>query len=306
MAGSVSNEKIEPMMATFGENVMQSENITCVADVSSSLNNKYFLVYNAAGTKFYVWYNVGAAGTDPLVSGGTAAPVAISANATATTVATATAAIVTALSGLDCTSDGAVCTVVNTSAGYAKPSHEGAAATGFTFEVNYYGDTAVDLGYTDGDIEVSHESNYVDLTAHQTGTQVVGHIGTGVSVGITLNLKESAVSQLRKVLATGEGDSLIADGTGVSATEVFGWGTSRMFKQTFARARKLVLHPIALPASNMSRDLTIWKAFPKVTGLTFSGENVMMIPVEFNVYPDYTKDSKINMVCYGDGSQTLT
>jgi len=306
MAGNVLNQKVEPMMATYGESIMQSENITCVADVSSSLNNKYWLIYNAAGTKFYVWYNVASGGSDPLVSGGTAAPVAISANATATAVATATAAVVTALTGLDCTSDGAVCTAVNTSAGYAKPAHEGAAATGFTFEVNYYGDSAVDLGYVDGDIEVTHEGQYVDLTAHQTGTMVLGHIGTGLTAGLTLNLKETAVTQLRKAIATGEGDSLIPDGTGVSGTEVIGWGTSRQFKPTFARARKLVLHPVALPASNMSRDLTIWKAFPKVSSLTFSGENVFMVPVEFSIYPDYTKDSRINMVCLGDGSQTLT
>lgn len=306
MAGSVANEKVEPMMVTFGESVMQSENITCVADVSSSLNNKYFLFYTTGGVKNYAWFNVASAGTDPAVSGGTACQVAISANASAATVATALASALTAVSGFDATSDGAVVNLVATTAGYAKAAHEGAAPTGFTFEVNYYGDVAVDLGYTDGDIEVSHEGNFIDLTAHQTGTQVVGHIGTGLSSSITLSLKETAVSQLRKVLATGEGDSLIPDGTGVSSTEVFGWGTSRQFKQTFARARKLVLHPIALPASNMSRDVTIWKAFPKVSALTFSGENVMMIPVEFSVYPDYTKDSKINMVCYGDASQTLT
>lgn len=306
MAGQVLNEKVEPMMATFGESVMQSENITVVADVASSLNNKYFLFYTTGGVKHYAWFNVGSAGTDPAVSGGTGNVVAISANATAATVATALAAVLTAVSGFDATADGAVVNLVATTAGYAKAAHEGAAPTGFTFEVNYYGDTAVDLGYTDGDIEVTHEGNYTDLTAHQTGTMILGHIGTGLTASLTLNLKETAVSQLRKAIATGEGDSLIPDGTGVSGTEVFGWGTSRQFKPTFARSRKLVLHPVALPASNMSRDVTIWKAFPKVSALTFSGENVMMLPVEFSIYPDYTKDPRINMVCYGDGSQTLT
>lgn len=306
MAGTVTNQKVEPMSVTFGESVMQSELITCVADVSSSLNNKYFMFYTTGGTKNYIWYNVGAAGTDPAVSGGTANVVALSANATAAAVATATAAVLTAVSGFDCTSDGAVMTLVATTAGYAKPAHEGAAATGFSFEVNYYGDVAVDLGYTDGDIELGHEENMVDLTAHQTGSQVLGHIATGNSMTLSINLKESSVSQLRKVLATGEGDSLIPDGTGVSSTEVYGWGTSRQFRQTQPRARKLVLHPIALPASNMSRDVTIWKAFPKVSSLTYSGENVLMIPVEFAIYPDYTKDSRISMAVFGDGSQTLT
>lgn len=305
MAGSVSNEKVEPVTATWGESIMQSERITCVADVASSLNSKYFLFYTTGGVKHYIWYDVNSAGTDPAVSGGTAHEVNLGVGDTAAAVATATQAVLDAVTGFDCSVDGAVLTLTATTAGYAKPAHEGAAATGFTFEVNYYGDTAVDLGFIDGDIEVTNEVNYVDLTAHQTGSEILGHISTGGNQSITLNLKETAVSQLRKVIL-GEGDSLIPDGTGVSSTEVFGWGSSRQFKQTQARARKLVLHPVVLPASNMSRDLTVWKAFPKVTALTFSGENVMMIPVEFFIYRDSTKDSRIDKICYGDGSQTLS
>ena len=303
--GSVSNQKVEPMQVTFGESVMQSEKITVVADVSSSLNSKYFVFYEPAGTKHYVWFDVNSAGTDPSVSGGTAHEVNLSVGATASEVATACAAVMTAVSGFDCTSDGAVLTLVGTAAGYAKPAHDGAAPTAFSFEVNYYGDSAIDLGYTDGDIELGHEETMVDLTAHQTGTQVLGHIATGNSLSLTLSLKETAVSQLRKMIATGEGDAMIPDGTGVSSTEVFGWGTSRQFKQTQERARKLVLHPIALPASNMSRDITIWKAYPKVASLTFSGENVMMIPVDFSIYPDYSKQDKVRMCVFGDASQAL-
>lgn len=305
MAVTVGNQKVEPVSVTWGESVMQSENITCVADVSASLNNKYFVFYTTGGVKHYAWYNVAAGGTDPAVSGGTAHAVAISSGATAAAVASATQAILDAVTGFDCSVDGAVLTLVATTAGYAKPAHEGAAATGFTFEVNKYGDVAVDLGSIDGDIEVTNEVNYVDLTSHQTGSEVIGHIATGSVNAITISLKESAVSQLRKVLL-GEGDSLIPDGTGVSSTEVFGWGTSRQFKQVQDRARKLVLHPVVLPASNTSRDVTIWKAFPKVSALTFSGENVFMIPVEFSVYADSTKDPRISKVCYGDGSQTLS
>lgn len=303
--GSVSNQKVEPMQVTFGESVMQSEKITAVADVAGSLNNKYFVFYTQAGAKHYAWFNVNSAGTDPAVSGGTAHEIVLATAASADTVASAIAAVIDAVSGFDCTSDGAVITLLGTTAGYAKPAHDGAAPCAFSFEVNYYGDVAVDLGYTDGDIELGHEETMVDLTAHQTGTQVLGHIATGNSLSLTLSLKETAVSQLRKMIATGEGDAMIPDGTGVSSTEVFGWGTSRQFKQTQDRARKLVLHPIALPASNMSRDITIWKAYPKVASLTFSGENVLMIPVDFSIYPDYSKQDKVRMCVFGDASQAL-
>ena len=306
MSGSVINQKVEPMQVTFGEDVLQSENITLVADAAGSLNSKYWVFYTPGGVKHYTWYNINSAGTDPAVSGGTGHEIAGATGATAATLAAATAAVLTAVTGFDSTSDGAVLNLVGTVAGYAKPSHDGAAPSGFSFEVLYYGDVATDLGYTDGDLELSHEENYVDITAHQTGTQILGNIPTGNKMSLTVNLKETSVSQLRRIIGSGEGDSMIPDGTGVSSTEVFGFGTSRQFKQVQGRSRKLVLHPIALPASNLSRDITIWKAFPKVSSLTFSGENIMMVPVEFMVYPDYSKQDKVRMCAFGDGTQTLT
>lgn len=302
--GTVSNIKVEPVNVTFGEDVMQVEQITCRADASSDLNNDYFVFYTTGGTKHYAWFNVAAGGSDPSISGGTANAVAISANATAAAVATALAAVLTAISGFDATADGAVVTLTATSAGYAKPAHEG-VGTGFTFETSVYGDAAVDLGFCDGNIEYSHEENYVDVTSHQTGSQIMSQIHTGNVVGISLSLKETAVSQLRKII-TAEGNTLIPDGTGVSSTEVMGYGTAQQFKQTLGRARKLKLHPTVLASGNLSRDLTFWKAFPKLSSLNYSGEEIMVVPVEFMIYPDYTKDSRINMSVFGDSTQTLT
>ena len=305
MAGNVANQKIEPMSVTFGESIMQSENITFVADVAGSLNSKYFNFYTPGGVHHYAYFSINSAGVDPAVAGSTGHVIAGATGASAATLATAAAAVLDIVAGFDCTASDVVITLVGTVAGYAKPAHEGAAATGFTFEVNYYGDTAIDLGYCDGDVTITHEEKLVDLTAHQTGTQVIGQISTGNTVGISVSLRESSVSQLRKIILA-EGDSLLPDGTGVSSTEVFGYGTSRQFKQTFSRSRKLVLHPVVLPASNMSRDVTVWKAFPKLKDLKYSGDNVLMIPVEFMVYPDYTKDARVQMCVFGDASQTLT
>lgn len=303
--GTVANIKVEPVNATWGEDVMQQELITCVADSSSSLNSKYFVFYTTGGTKHYAWIDVGNTGSDPAVSGGTGHEVDISANATAAAVATALQAVLTTVTGFDATVDGPVVTLTATSAGYAKPAHDGAAATGFSFAVDYYGDTAVDLGYIDGNVEPNHEENYVDVTAHQTGSQILSQIHTGNSMSVTINLKESTVSQIRKILIA-EGESMIPDGTGVSSTEVMGFGMSRQFKQTLGRAKKLYLHPAVLPSSNRTRDLTFWKAFPKLPSLNYSGEDILMMPVEFMIYPDQTKDSRISMCVFGDATQTLT
>lgn len=303
--GTVANIKVEPVNAQWGEDVMQVEKITCVADVSSSLNSKYFNFYTTGGVHHYAWFDVGSAGTDPTISGATGHEVDISANATANEVASALQAILDAVTGFDASVSASEVTLTATTAGYAKPAHEGAAATGFSFSTDVYGDAAVDLGYCDGNIEATHEEQYVDVTAHQTGTQVLSQIHTGNSVTVTLNLKESTINQIRKIL-TAEGNTLIPDGTGLTSSEVMGYGTDRQFKQTLGRARKLILHPTVLPASNKSRDLTCWKAFPKLSGLSFSGDSILLLPVEFMVYPDYTKAPQVNMCVIGDSTQTLT
>ena len=73
------------------------------AGVNSNLNNKYFLL-NSGGNahKYYVWMNVASLGTDPLVAGHTALPVAFAASASANTIATALGSAIAAIaSGLD-------------------------------------------------------------------------------------------------------------------------------------------------------------------------------------------------------------
>lgn len=306
MAISTQNIKIEPCKVLFGEDVMQRELITCVADVAGSLNNKYYLFYTPAGAKHYVWLNVNSAGTDPAVSGGTAHEVAVATAATAAVVAAAIAAVVGAVAGFDATSDGAVVTVDHTTAGQAMPATDGAAPTAFSFEVYRYGDVEEDLGATDGELEVSLESNDVEVTSHQTGSEILDHINTGSNVGISVTIKETSVSQFRKVFL-GRGDMTMPKGTGVTpAALVMGWGTQRQFKNLKARSRKLRLHPIALPDANKSRDLTFWKAFPDMESLTFSGEDLFMIPVPFKIYNDESKNPKLSKLVYGDSSQTLT
>ena len=120
MAGSVLNEKVEPMQVTFGETVSQIEQITCVADVSLSLQSKYFLIYTAAGVKNYVWCNVNSAGTDPAVSGGTGKVVAIPTNSTAAAIATLMAAAISTISGMTATASGS---------GSPSPAHPGPRTT---------------------------------------------------------------------------------------------------------------------------------------------------------------------------------
>jgi len=68
----------------------------------------------------------------------------------------------------------------------------------------------VDLGFTEGDIEMSQEEQATDITAHQEGTTVLDAIRTGRNVTITTVLKETSVAQINKMLQAGESTATAA------------------------------------------------------------------------------------------------
>lgn len=299
--GTRANIKIEPMKVIWGTDTMQVQKITCTA--ATSLNNKYFYFYDSAGAKHYAWFNVNSTGSDPAPDASATAHVVALAttNDTATQVATALTAVLTAVTGFDATSSGAIVTLTHTVAGFAQKAHDGNST--FTFELTTEGDSATDAGFTDGSIEVSSEEDLVDVTSHQTGSEILSHIRTGNKVSVTVNFKETTISQLRKIFRH-PGDSHTP--SGASGTEVFGLGSSRQFDQTIDQAKKLNLHPVVLESTDYDRDVTFWLAYPRLDSLAFSGEEILTVPVTFDVYRDTTKNAAIDKFCIGDATQTLT
>lgn len=105
---------------TFGGGtgaVAETYAFTTIADVASSLNNKYitFETISSLGvkTKRYIWFNVAGAGVDPAIALRTAHAVAFAANATADQVAAAIQAVATAIPDLNATVLTNVVTFVN-------------------------------------------------------------------------------------------------------------------------------------------------------------------------------------------------
>lgn len=101
--------------------------------VTSNLNNTYFFINNSVadgGTQFYVWFNVNGIGTDPILVGPTAIPVAINAGDTSS-IATATASAIQGAAAMTASAALAVITTTNTSAGPFTPAAD--FDTGFTF-----------------------------------------------------------------------------------------------------------------------------------------------------------------------------
>jgi hypothetical protein len=290
------------MNVAWGTDTFQVETITTRADVASDLNNDYFYLYLPSGAKHYFWFDVGSAGTDPAPAGATGHEVDVAVNATASAVATALEAVIEAVTGFDSTVSGSVVTVTNTTAGYASQGHEG-FGTSFAFALVTEGDTAADIGFTDGDIEVTMEEDLVEVTAHQTGTDTLSEIRTGKQVEAVVTFKETTVAQLNKLLRQA-GSTYTPAGAGGS--EVAGWGTHKNFLQTLVNAKKLVLHPTVLGAADKSRDLTFHLAYAKMESLTFSGESIFMVPITFKCYPKLTLNDRVEYFSFGDGSQTQT
>lgn len=297
MSCDATKIKIEPANASW--EVEESWCVKALADVSSSLNNKWFKFGKAGQTTYshYCWFNVASAGTDPAIAGLTAVAVAISANASASTVASAINTAVDALSDFESVVSGDEVEIRCAVAGESSGALDGTAATGFTFTQTSMGGS-LDLGYLDGDIEVSFEESLYQVTAHQTGVTPIAELRQGVSCEIALTLKESDTAKLKEIFVSSGGADTPSGGT-----EVFGWGKSRQGSSTIIQARRLVLHPVRLGSAVYTDDFCAWKAYPLPDSMTYSGENPKMLSLTFKCYLDADKPEEIQLFGIGDWTQ---
>lgn len=301
MPGSTSgsaNIRIEPVKVLFGKYQMQT--VTTAADISSSHNNDYFVLYNAKDvTKYHVWYNVGGAGVDPAPVGSTAIPVAIAVNATATVIAAATATAIEAVQGFTASYVGAVVTVCNTQPGLSTTVASGVGLVGFSYALTYTGSDD-DLGYCDGDIEIKVDEKLLDITAHQTGTDILTSLRQGKTAEISVTFKETDTTNMQYFIK--QAGNLY---TPPGGTEIASWGTATNSQNVITGAGKLVLHPVALSSSDRSRDLSFWKSHLKVDSIKYSGEKEMLVSATFKCYTDDTKINYANLFVLGDHMQSF-
>jgi hypothetical protein len=287
--------RIEPMDVYW--QIEQQTKIQCVADVSSSLNNKYFLFSNANNqTKYYAWFNVGGAGVDPAVAGRTGVAVAIPTNASASAVASALAAALDALTGVTSevnVNNSTEVYLTLTAVGESEVVKDGTAATGFTF-VQCQKGRDLYLGAIDGEFSLSRETEFEDVTSHQTGVTPVTRLFKGTSATVELTLIETDTAKIKNLLDDGSFSSI----TPPSGTEVLGMGLSQIGQSVLPKAARLLLHPVSLPLTDTSRDYVFWKALPNLSEVTFSGETKQTITVEFTTFKDSSKPSEINLVAF--------
>jgi hypothetical protein len=137
--------------------VQEETEITCVADVEGSLNDKYFL-YNTPSQGYYVWINVDGDGTDPEVDGRVGIEVEIDEDDSNSAVAAAVAAAMDAVNGISASAASQVVTAVNDEDGVVDAAADsgGGTATGFTISQEVAGvDSGVALGFGKFDASIA-------------------------------------------------------------------------------------------------------------------------------------------------------
>lgn len=280
---------------------------TCIftkADVSSSLNSKYFVMHEpVTQLKHYFYFDVAGAGVDPLIPNATGHAVAIAANASKNAVATALAGVINPLTWANAVAMNNEVEVTFVTNGYAYESRDALAAAGktkFDIKVAQFGSVEEDLGATNGDITFTVEEQVKEIKAPQTGDFVIGEIRRGASVTVAFELKDTAQGSIRRALNF-YGSTIVTDD---AASEVIsGYGSDNLFKSTEDVAAKLVLRPIdKAEDADASEDFTLHKAKLKLGEITFSSENELVLPIEAVGYLDTTKSGFANLFSYGNGA----
>lgn len=118
--------RVDSITEYTGGAIAMVQTIQVTADVSGSLNNKYFHIYTANDAIGYtVWFNVSSSGTAPEIGLSVNVEVTLSANDSVGTVATAVQTAINALAGFSAivNSEGDRLQVTNAGTGTATQAH---------------------------------------------------------------------------------------------------------------------------------------------------------------------------------------
>lgn len=304
MSCNTQTRNLGPRNILLGKDTYQAGCITTVADVAASLQNSYFVMHEpVTQVKHYFWFNVATLGVDPAVPNATAHPIAIASGATASAVASAAQAVIDALTWVVATVSANHITITYATYGYAYEMRDAIATsdkTGFTLTTSTFGQTQVDLGGTEGDVVMTVEEQNVEVKSPQTGNFVTAEIRQGATLGVSFSLQDTSVASIRRAMNF-YGSTIVPDNG--SGAVLSGYGSSNLFKSTDDVATQLILRPSKLAGiPDKSEDFTMPKAKLKLGELTFSAENILVLPIEATAYLDTSDNAFVNFFSYGDKS----
>ena len=278
-----------------------------VTAAASALDAKYFTIDAPASdggssNLYYVWFNLDAGSVDPAPAGRTAIEVAVTTGETTTQVASALQAAMEAEADFRAklSSSDVNAVIIDTEFGGSVDNAPADVDTTFTFLLQKSG-LGGSLGRTSGGIEVSMESNSVQINSDQTGALVLDDIITGQTVEATMSLLEMTPERWETIVGSVTGDTYTPSG----GTQVVGFGESRLYSSLFDLGGRLVMHPTRLAASDKSYDITFPLSAPKPSSINFSGEEPQLMEVTFTALLDSDTNTAVNLMVFGDSSQDL-
>lgn len=278
--------------------------ITFAADTAGDQSGSYFDLnrYNPDGTEteFYVLLDNGSA-VDPAPAGKTKIAVVYTDGATASVIAglfvTAVEAVVGG--GFFATQSGAAVEVENWYPGAV--SAEVATFAGDVTVVQNKAGIGGDLGPTSEGIELTTNTEVVDITSNQTGAIQIDQIVVGQSIELSASFLEGSANFWKTVVGQVTGSSFTPSG----GTEVTGFGEAKLFQSLQDLGGRLILHPIRLSNTDRSADVVFWKSAPIVDSINFDGTAPQALSTTFRAYLDTTKDTRVNQFVRGDWTQAL-
>lgn len=159
---------------------------------------------------------------------------------------------------------------------------------------------SIDLGSTSGGVEISLDTQSVDITIDQSGSNILDSFVTGVTVSLSVTIMELNATNYNAMIASTIGDSF----TPAEGGTFVGIGTSNNFSSLFSKAQQLELRPV--DATDSTNSWTFWKAVAMPSSLSFAADNASTMTVEFKIFPDSTKTSEVSIGVLGDNTLTYT
>tara|TARA_R110000850_G_scaffold258755_1_gene385443 strand:+ start:74 stop:970 length:897 start_codon:yes stop_codon:yes gene_type:complete len=283
---------VEAMNVTFG-----LKNKTCVTPTAVVPESASFK-FSSTTVKYYAYYDSGAA-VDPAFAGYTGILVDVSAATTIAEVviATKTAIEAAATDVLVTISDDTLTASIEVMLVGPILEQTVDVDTLFLIETEKVG-FGGDLGATES-IDLSFEVSTLDITASQSGETLLDKFITGIACSMSTTLLETSAENWANIMGSGVGSNFTPSG----GTELTGLGTASINRSYFDIASELTLHPVRLPSTDRSRDITIPKCVAEPASITFDGAEKSGFEVNFSALLDNDVDAAINLFHFGDGIQ---
>lgn len=282
---------LDPMDIVWGSR--EKSTIQTVADVAGDLSGTHFLLASARDViKYYVLLDNGSA-LDPAPAGRTKITVLYADNDDADTIAGFLNTALDALIDFNSSVSTDTVTLENSEPGKSEAVTE--VDSTFTF-TQILASKGRDLGGTQGGIEISPETNLVDVQADQTGEQTLDQIINASNLTFSMTLLELTKENFELLLGEVAGELFT-----VNSKTVVGFGESKRFKNMSQFALEMRMKPVG--ATDNDQNWHFWKVYPVLDSIAYSGSDLSNMSVTWRALRDITKDTKINMFIRGDGTK---